>query len=128
MAYNLIQNSERPGWWTLADTENNIAIRWEEHRYNDTQEAYVLDDTIPTTHTAADLARIMREMGDYVVRHHGGIAFDVTFGFEFAEDDKDLYLCRYKEPMWRMKLQSDNINSKKLADSLRKAAEFLNKR
>lgn len=59
----------------LADTENNIVVRWEEHRFNDTQIVSVLDDMEITNHTAADLARIMQEMGDYIARHHIDIAF-----------------------------------------------------
>lgn len=73
--FKLTPSSDHPGWWVLADTENKIVIRWEEHRFNDTQKVSVLDDAEITEHTAADLARIMQEMGDYIARHHIGIAF-----------------------------------------------------
>lgn len=126
--FSLAPSSEHPDWWVLADTENNIVIRWQEHRFNDTQKVSVLNDTEITEHTATDLARIMREMGDYIARHHGGIAFDTPFGFEYSEDDTELYLCRYKSPRWRMKLQdAQTTNNAQLATSLRKAAEFLTK-
>lgn len=126
--FNLTPSSEHHDWWVLADTENNIVIRWEEHRFNDTQKVSVLDDREITEHTATDLARIMQEMGDYIARHHGGIAFDAPFGFEYSEDDTELYLCRYKSPRWRMLIQEDIIDTKMLADSLRKSAEFLTKK
>lgn len=123
--YNLTPSSEHPDWWVLADTENNIVIRWQKHHFNDTQKVSVLNDK---EITATDLARIMREMGDYIARHHGGIAFNAPFGFEYSEDDTELYLCRYKSPRWRMKLQEDDVNAVKMANSLRKAAEFLIKK
>ena len=126
--YKLTKSSERPGWWVLADTVNNIVIQFEEHLYNDTQKVSVLDDTEITEHTANDLARIMREMGDYVARHHGGIAFDTPFGFEYSEDDTELFFCRYKSPRWRMQIQENEIGIRALTNSLRKAAEYLNKR
>ncbi len=122
--FNLTPSSEHPGWWVLADTENNIVIRWLEHYFNDTQKVSVLNDK---EITANDLARIMREMGDYIALHHGGIAFNAPFGFEYSEDDTELYFCRYKEPKWRMKLNGKEIGFRQLADSLRKAAEYLTK-
>ncbi|MDO5525668.1 MAG: DNA breaking-rejoining protein [Prevotella sp.] len=126
--FNFTPSSEHPGWWVLADTENNIVIRWQEHRFNDTQKVSVLNDTEITEHTATDLARIMREMGDYIARHHGGIAFNSPFGFEYSEDDTELFFCRYKKPKWRIKINENEIGIKQLANSLRKAAEYLIKR
>lgn len=123
--FNVTPSSEHPGWWVLADTENNIVIRWQEHYFNDTQKVSVLNDK---EITATDLARIMREMGDYVARHHGGIAFDSPFGFEHSEDDTELFFCRYKAPKWRMKFDNNEIGIRQLANSLRKAAEYLIKR
>lgn len=126
--FSLTPSSEHPDWWVLADTENNIVIRWQEHHFNDTQKISVLNDTEITEHTANDLACILREMGDYIARHHGGIAFNAPFGFEYSEDDTELFLCRYKSPRWRMKLQdTQTTNNAQLATSLRKAAEFLTK-
>ena len=123
--YKLTKSSERPGWWVLADTVNNIVIQFEEHLYNETQKISVLDDLNVTENTAADMARVMREMGDYMVRHHIGIAMNVAYGLEYSEDDTELYLCRYKSPRWRMLIQEDEVDGMKLAVSLKKAAEFL---
>lgn len=69
----------------------------------------------------------MREMGDYIARHHGGIAFNAPFGFEYSKDDTELYFCRYKDPKWRMKINENGIGVKQLANSFRKAAEYLTK-
>lgn len=126
--FKLTPSSEHPGWWVLADTENNIVIRWQEHHFNDTQKVSVLNDTEITDHTATELARILREMGDYIARHHGGIAFDTPFGLEYSEDEQELYLCRYKHPRWRMQIQEEQVWNIDLANSLKKAAEFLIKK
>lgn len=66
-------------------------------------------------------------MGEWLSRHHGYICFKRPFGFEYSEDNKRLYLYRNKHPKWRMELYN-KINKADLASSLRKAAEFLNKR
>lgn len=71
MKYHL-QKSETPGWWVFTDTENRIVIRFLEHKFNDTQEVTVLDDCEVNPHV---LARVMREMGDWIVYHHPDIVF-----------------------------------------------------
>lgn len=71
MKYHL-QKSETPGWWVFTDTENRIVIRFLEHKFNETQEVTALDDenTNPLM-----VARVMREMGDWIVYHHSDIVF-----------------------------------------------------
>ena len=69
----------------------------------------------------------MREMGDYLSKHHIGVALDSVYGFEYSEDDTTLFLCRYKFPVWRLEI-TDRVDSSKLAATLRKAAEWLSKR
>ena len=71
MSY-VMQKSETPGWWVLTDTENRIVVRFEEHKFNDTQEVTMLEDC---TLTALQAARVMRELGDWVVRHHANKVF-----------------------------------------------------
>ena len=51
-----------------------------------------------------------------------------AYGFETSEDGKELFLCRYKPPRWRLRLDDTDIDKEKLAASLRKAAEWLSKR
>lgn len=123
--YKLTPSSENPGWYVLADTENNIVVRWKEGFFNETQKVSVLDDAKIIEHTAGEMARIMREIGDYVVRYHGSICFDMTFVFEYDEQE-DLYLCRTKYPKWRLHV-TDQVPPEQLASTLRKAAEYLTK-
>ena len=87
----------------------------------------MLDDRPADTYSADELARILREMGGWVSRHHGSVCFKQPFGFEYSEDNKRLYLYRNKHPKWRMELQGE-VDENRLAGSLRKAAEFLLKR
>lgn len=63
----LLQESSTPGYWVFTDTEYKIVITFKEHEYNDTQKVTVLEDgeTNPLV-----LARIMREMSDWLLRHH----------------------------------------------------------
>lgn len=63
----LLQESETPGWWVFTDTENKIVIRFKEHRFNETQEVTMLDESLVNP---MSVARIMREMGDWIGRHH----------------------------------------------------------
>ena len=69
MARYIIQKSEvKAGWWVCTDTEHGIVVKWEEHRFNDTQRVTLLEDN---QHPKALLiARLMREMGDWLAVHH----------------------------------------------------------
>ncbi|MGM9805039.1 MAG: hypothetical protein ACI3Z7_01195 [Candidatus Aphodosoma sp.] len=62
-----------------------------------------LNDAKIIEHTAGEMARIMREIGDYAVRYHGSICFDMTFAFEYDKQE-NLYLCRTKYPKWRLQV------------------------
>lgn len=35
--FKLEKSKEQPGWWVLTDTENLVVIKFEEHKYNETQ-------------------------------------------------------------------------------------------
>lgn len=51
-----------------------------------------------------------------------------AFGYEVSEDG-EIFLCRYRKPRWRLRLEStDPVDERKLADSLCKAASWLTKR
>lgn len=50
-----------------------------------------------------------------------------AYGFEQSENGQ-LYLCRYRSPRWRLRLDDPELPKEKLAASLRKAAEWLVKR
>ena len=120
----IIQQSTRPNKWVLTDTENGVVITFEDGKFNDTQKVTMLDGTHLT---ANELATAMRELGEWVVRYHSSKCFSVPYGIEYSEDDTKCYLYRRKSPKWRLEMQ-DDINKKELANSLRKAAEWLTKR
>lgn len=68
----VLQESETPGWWVFTDTEHKVVIRFKEHRFNETQEVTMLDESLVNP---MSVARIMREMGDWIVAHHAEIVF-----------------------------------------------------
>ena len=124
--YIIQPSRENPSGWILTDTENGVCISFEDGRLNETQKVTVLDD-VPKP-SADELSRIMRGMGDWAVRHHGDKAFSKPYGFAYSEDDGTLCLYRKKSPKWRMEIERmDKDYLKKLAASLKKAAEFLQK-
>lgn len=120
----IIQKSTHPNKWVLTDKCNGIVVTFKDGAFNSTQKVTLLDDTHLT---ANDLAKVMREMGEWVVRYHSSKCFNTPYGVEYSEDDAKMYLYRRKSPKWRLEIQ-ENIDKKNLANSLRKAAEWLTKR
>lgn len=68
----VMQQSETPGWWVLTDKDNGIVIRFEEHKFNATQQVTILEEC---SLSALQLARVMREIGDWAARHHSDKVF-----------------------------------------------------
>lgn len=68
----IIQVSTRQeGWWVCTDKENNIVCRFEEHKFNETQEFTMLDgDKYSTIAEALAQARYIREMSDWLRENH----------------------------------------------------------
>ena len=62
-----IQESKDPGWWVVTDTENLVVLK-----FNETQKVTMLEDC---NLSALQLARVMREMADWVAQHHIDKAF-----------------------------------------------------
>ncbi|WP_455072241.1 DNA breaking-rejoining protein [Prevotella melaninogenica] len=108
--YIMQKSSTRPNGWVLTDKENGIVVTFEDVK-----------------HIPEELARIMRELGEWVVRHHGSKCFNQPYGIEYSEDDTKCFLYRKKSPQWRLEIMN-NVDKVYLADSLRKAAEWLTKR
>jgi hypothetical protein len=71
MKYTL-QESKEPGWWVVTDTENLVVLKFQEHKFNETQMVTMLEDC---QLSALQLARIMREMADWMAAHHIEKAF-----------------------------------------------------
>lgn len=120
----IIQQSTQPNRWVLTDKCNGIVVTFEDGNYNETQKVTLLDDTHLT---ANELAKVMRELAEWAVRHHGSKCFNQPYGIEYSEDDTKMYLYRRKSPKWRLEIM-DNVDKTHLADSLRKAVEWLIKR
>lgn len=117
----ILQKSTHPNKWVLTDKENGIVVSFKDGLFNETQKVTLLDDTHLT---ANELAKAMQELGEWVVRYHSSKCFSQPYGVEYSEDDAKMYLYRRKSPKWRLEIQ-DSANKRVLADSLRKAAEFL---
>ena len=74
----IIQKSERKGWWVCTDTDNLIVCRFEAHKFNDTQDFTVLEDSRfhpITAETATRIASLAAEMGDWLRVNHYDIIF-----------------------------------------------------
>lgn len=122
--YIIQKSSTLSNGWVLTDKENGIVVTFEDGEFNETQKVTPLEDV---SHTPQELARIMQELGEWVVRHHGSKCFKQPYGIEYSEDDSTCFLYRRKSPRWRLEIQ-DNVDKNNLASSLKKAAEWLTKR
>lgn len=61
-------SQEQENWWVLTDTENQIVVRFENKRFNQTQQVTMLEDV--ETPNPLVIARMMREIGDYLALNH----------------------------------------------------------
>lgn len=125
--FKLVQSNEHPGWWVLADTKNLIVCKFEEHKFNETQQISVLEDSkfSNNTNCANELAHIMSEMGDYMFSHWYSIALPTPV-FEFRQDDENdrMMLIRNKFPKYTIEIQ-DDCDLKQLSDALKACVEFV---
>lgn len=67
----LITPSDKPGWLVVHDKESGVILRFEKHRFNETQEVQL---TQPITNPV-EAARVMREIGDYMCNYHQDLIF-----------------------------------------------------
>ena len=126
----LRESQDLPEWWVLTDADNEIVVRFKDKDFNGTQKVTPLNDdstTLAKVGGAQGYARVMREIGEYMVRYHGDIAFKQPYGWKYSEGDEKLIFYRNKYPEWELCLLSDT-DKQTLATSLRKAAEYLTKR
>ena len=127
--FKLEPSSEKEGWWVLTDTENLVVIRFEQHKFNETQQVTLLNEadfmSLPGS-PATRIATVMREMGDWIARHHYSTAMPVsTHEWREDEDTGDMLLIRNKKPRLIIKIEEQEVGMQDLADALRKAAEFV---
>ena len=124
--YQLEPSTQQPGWWVLTDKENGIVCRFEEHKFNETQKMTFLEDVKHPD--ASQIARLMREMGDWMAMHHYNTAMSVVpFCIQQTEDDEQQFIERGKFPRFRV-MVDDECTAHDLAVALHKASEYLHKR
>ena len=69
MARYIVQESKtKQGWWVCTDTDHGVVVKWQAHKFNDTQRVTLLEDN--TSMKALAIARLMREMGDWLAENH----------------------------------------------------------
>lgn len=73
MRYLLQKSKERPGWWVLTDTENQIVCQFKEGDFNGTQKFSALKDI--KEYDVAKLPTIAREMADWLAKNHYDLVF-----------------------------------------------------
>lgn len=67
----ILQKSEHPEWWVLTDKDSLCVIRFQEHRFNETQKVTFLEENKVSP---IEVARIMRQMGEWIYKYHKDIA------------------------------------------------------
>lgn len=68
----ILQEGKAPSTWVVTDTINGIVVRFNEHQFNDTQKATLFDNHITDM---MELARAMRELGDWLAVNYSDIVF-----------------------------------------------------
>ena len=68
----VLQKGRNPNTWVVTDTSNGIVVTFREHAFNDTQEATLLDDC---NASVEELAKAMRELGDWMAKNHYDLIF-----------------------------------------------------
>lgn len=125
--FKLEKSRDLPGWWVLTDTENLVVIKFKEHEFNETQKITHIDNDQEVIRRlgAQGIARVLREMGDYMFTHWYSIALPTPV-FEFRQDDKNdrMLLIRNKFPKFTLEIQ-DDCDLKQLSDALKAAGEFV---
>ena len=127
--FRLEESRDLPGWWILTDTENLVVIKFKEHEFNETQKITHLDNDQEVIRRlgAHGIARVLREMGNYMFTHWYSIALPTPV-FEFRQDDENdrMLLIRNKFPNFTLEIQ-DDCDLKQLSDALKAAGEFVMK-
>lgn len=127
--FRLERSKELAGWWVLTDTDNLVVVKFKEHEFNETQKITFIDDdrSVVEKLGAQGIARVLKEMGDYMFSHWYSIALPIP-AFEFREDDENgrLLLIRNKFPKLAVEI-NDSCDLKQLSDALKAAGEFVGK-
>lgn len=71
----ILQPSQDEGFWVATDKEKGIVVKFEEHKFNETQQTTLLEDADASDFMG--LARAMQELGDWLSREHYSVAMPV---------------------------------------------------
>ena len=127
--FKLEKSQDLPGWWVLTDTKNLVVVKFKEHEFNETQKVTFIDDDQDVIEKLGTqgIARVLREMGDYMFTHWYSIALPTPV-FEFRQDEENdrMLLIRNKFPKFTMEI-NDDCDLKQLSDALKAAGEFVYK-
>lgn len=125
--FKLEKSKELPEWWVLTDVKNLIVVKFKEHEFNETQKITFIDnDSTVIERLGKDgIAKVLREMGDYMYSHWYSIALPTPV-FEFRKDEENdkMLLIRNSFPKMTIEI-NDNCDLKQLSDALKAAGEFV---
>ena len=64
----LLQPSATKGWWVVTDIKRNIVVKFQQGKFNDSQQNTILFDD--ATMNELEYATAMREIGEYLFQYH----------------------------------------------------------
>jgi len=90
--FRLEKSTRSKDGWVLTDIDNLVVIRFKEHQYNETQKISILKESeLANKEDAATImAKIMREMGDYMATNHYCIAMPYNHRIAIGQRIKEL--------------------------------------
>lgn len=68
----ILQESETPNWWICTDKINGVVIKFKHKMFNESQKVTALEDFDLEEVGVTGVARILREMADWLVENHSG--------------------------------------------------------
>ena len=119
--YKLEHSQTKNDGWVLTDVENLIVIEFQEHKFNETQKVTSLDDELLLNrYSTLEIASILKEMGNYMSKYHGDIAFGERIGWKYDENEN---LCIYSP---KLLIQMEDIHDKySLMNELKEVISFI---
>ncbi len=111
--------------WVCMHPEKKIFIEWEDRKFNETQKCVYKDANL----SPLVVARIMREIGDYLAQHHREKIEKIP-AYEYEIENNKI--LRLRNPKLSIDIPEEyNINNpqhrKQVANALKKCGEWLNK-
>ena len=75
--YELKKSTEKSNWWVCTDIQNLVVCKFEMHKFNETQKVSIIEESPIMVNNlgALGIAKILKEMGDWLVVNHPNIVF-----------------------------------------------------